>query len=85
MPEGDSTYQTATVLRRMLKGKRVTGFDWTVAQVADRMAFYNTIIKADKFQPAQLGGMQRLFANSWRDKSSPGWRIQQDNWQWIRK
>jgi hypothetical protein len=85
MPEGDSIYQTATVLRRVLKGKRVTGFDTTVAQVADRRTLYNTIIKADKLQPAELGGMQRLFANSWRDKSPPGWRIQQDNGQWVRK
>lgn len=34
MPEGDTIYRTATVLRRVLRGKRVTGFETTVAQVA---------------------------------------------------
>lgn len=34
MPEGDTVYRTATVLRRVLQGKRLTGFDTTVAQVA---------------------------------------------------
>jgi uncharacterized protein YdbL (DUF1318 family) len=52
---------------------------------ADRRALYNEIIKANNLQPAQLGEVQRLFANSWRDKSSPGWWIQQDNGQWVKK
>lgn len=34
VPEGDTIYHTATVLRRVLVGKRVTGFDTTVPQVA---------------------------------------------------
>ena len=34
MPEGDTIYRTATVLRRVLRGKRLTGFDTAVAQVA---------------------------------------------------
>jgi len=34
MPEGDTIYRTATVLRRVLQGKRLTGFDTTVPQVA---------------------------------------------------
>jgi uncharacterized protein YdbL (DUF1318 family) len=51
----------------------------------DRRALYNEIIKANNLQPAQLGEVQRLFANSWRDKSSPGWWIQQDNGQWVKK
>lgn len=52
---------------------------------ADRMALYNEIIKANNLQPAQVGEVQRLFANSWREKSLPGWWIQQDNGQWIKK
>jgi len=38
MPEGDTIYRTATVLRRVLQGKRVTGFETTVAQVAAAIA-----------------------------------------------
>lgn len=34
MPEGDTIYRTATVLRRVLQGKRLAGFDTTVVQVA---------------------------------------------------
>jgi hypothetical protein len=29
--------------------------------------------------------VQRIFANSWRGKSAPGWWIQQDNGQWAKK
>lgn len=38
MPEGDTIYRTATVLQRVLQGKRVTGFETTVAQVAAAIA-----------------------------------------------
>jgi endonuclease VIII len=34
MPEGDTIYRTAAVLRRVLEGKRLTGFDTSVPQVA---------------------------------------------------
>ena len=34
MPEGDTIYRTATVLRRVLLGHCLTGFETTVRQVA---------------------------------------------------
>ena len=40
MPEGDTIYRTAAVLRRVLQGKRLTGFDTTVARVAAMTARY---------------------------------------------
>jgi len=52
---------------------------------ADRRALYNEIIKANNLQPSQVGEVQRLFANSWRDKSSTGWWVQQDTGQWVKK
>jgi uncharacterized protein YdbL (DUF1318 family) len=52
---------------------------------ADRQVLYTEIIRANRLDPGQLGEIQRLFANSWRDKSAPGWWIQQDNGQWGRK
>jgi uncharacterized protein YdbL (DUF1318 family) len=52
---------------------------------ADRRALYTEIIKANKLDMGTLGEVQKLFANSWRDKSSRGWWIQQDNGQWARK
>ena len=51
----------------------------------DRRALYAEIIKANNLDPAQLAEVQRLFANSWRDKSAAGWWIQQDGGQWGRK
>jgi uncharacterized protein YdbL (DUF1318 family) len=52
---------------------------------ADRQALYAEIIRANNLDGSKLGEVQKLFANSWRDKSSPGWWIQQDNGQWGKK
>ena len=52
---------------------------------ADRQALYAEIIRANSLDMSKLAEVQRLFANSWRDKSSPGWWIQLDNGQWARK
>jgi uncharacterized protein YdbL (DUF1318 family) len=52
---------------------------------ANRQALYAEIIRANSLDPGQLGEVQRLFANSWRDKSAPGWWVQQNNGQWGRK
>ncbi len=52
---------------------------------ADRRALYTEIIKANNLDMGTLSEVQRLFANSWRDKSSPGWWVQQDNGQWVKK
>ena len=52
---------------------------------ADRQALYAEIIRASNLDMGKLGEVQRLFANSWREKSSSGWWIQQDNGQWVKK
>jgi uncharacterized protein YdbL (DUF1318 family) len=52
---------------------------------ADRQALYTEIIKANNLDTGKMGELQRLFANSWRDRSSPGWWIQLDNGQWSKK
>jgi uncharacterized protein YdbL (DUF1318 family) len=52
---------------------------------ADRQALYAEIVRANNLDPRNLGEVQRLFANSWRDKSSPGWWIQLDSGQWAKK
>jgi len=52
---------------------------------ADRRALYTEIIRANNLDMGTLGELERLFANSWRDKSSRGWWIQQDNGQWAKK
>ena len=51
----------------------------------DRQALYAEILRANNLDMSKLAEVQRLFANSWRDKSSPGWWIQSDNGQWSKK
>ena len=52
---------------------------------ADRQALYSEIIRANNLDMGRMGELQRLFANSWRDRSSPGWWIQLDSGQWAKK
>ena len=52
---------------------------------ADRRSLYTEIIKGNNLVMNTLPEVERLFANSWRDKSSPGWWIQQDSGQWAKK
>jgi uncharacterized protein len=52
---------------------------------ADRQALYTEIIRANNLDMGRLGEVQKLFANSWRDKSSPGWWIQSDKGEWGKK
>lgn len=51
----------------------------------DRTALYAEIIKANKLESSSLPQVQRIFANSWRNKSQTGWWIQNDNGQWEKK
>jgi uncharacterized protein YdbL (DUF1318 family) len=51
----------------------------------DRTALYTEIVKANNLGMNTLPEVQRIFANSWRGKSAPGWWIQQDNGQWAKK
>jgi uncharacterized protein len=52
---------------------------------ADRQALYTEIIRANNLDMGTLAEVQKLFANSWRDKSSPGWWVQSDNGEWRKK
>jgi len=52
---------------------------------ADRRALYTEIIRGNNLAVNTLPDVEKLFANSWRDKSSPGWWIQQDGGQWAKK
>lgn len=52
---------------------------------SDRKALYSEIMRANNLDASKLPEVQRLFANSWRGKSSPGWWIQEDNGRWVRK
>jgi len=51
----------------------------------DRKDLYTEIMKANKFGPEVLPQIQKIFANSWRDKSQSGWWIQNDKGEWEKK
>lgn len=51
----------------------------------DRTALYKEIQAANKYPAEVLPQIQKIFANSWREKSQPGWWIQNDNGQWVKK
>lgn len=52
---------------------------------ADRQSLYAEIIRANNLDASKLAEVQKLFANSWRGKSSAGWWIQSDSGEWSKK
>ncbi len=50
-----------------------------------RNALYREIAAANKLGPESVPQIQKIFANSWRDKSRPGWWIQQDDGTWVKR
>ena len=50
-----------------------------------RNALYSEIMRANKLGADSLPKIQKIFANSWRDKSQPGWWIQNDQGGWQKK
>lgn len=54
-------------------------------QNKQRTALYNEIATANKLGPESVPQIQRIFANSWRDKSRPGWWVQDDKGAWAKK
>lgn len=51
----------------------------------DRMALYREIVSANRLGQEVIPQVQKLFANSWRQKSQPGWWVQNDKGEWERK
>ncbi|MDD3846092.1 MAG: DUF1318 domain-containing protein [Syntrophorhabdaceae bacterium] len=51
----------------------------------NRSVLYSEIMKANKLGADSLPKIQRIFANSWRGKSQPGWWIQNDAGGWEKK
>jgi uncharacterized protein len=50
-----------------------------------RTALYTEIVKANKLDANSLPQVQKIFANSWRNKSQINWWIQNDNGEWEKK
>ncbi len=61
-----------------------------VANLVDQMnktraSLYREIAVANKLPPDSVPQIQKIFANSWRDKSPAGWWIQNDAGAWVKK
>lgn len=51
----------------------------------NRRALYTEIMNANKLGVDSLPKIQQIFAKSWRDKSQPGWWVQNDQGAWQRR
>ncbi len=51
----------------------------------DRTALYSEIASANKMGAESVPQIKTIFANTWREKSQPGWWIQDDNGAWKKK
>ena len=51
----------------------------------DRMKLYAEVAKALNIDASQVGRIQKIFAESWSKAASPGWWVQKDTGEWIKK
>lgn len=51
----------------------------------DRESLYAEVAKALNIEVSQIPRIQKIFAKSWIENSSPGWWIQEEDGQWVRK
>jgi len=52
---------------------------------SDRAALYREIASANKLGAESVPQIEKIFANSWREKSQSGWWVQDDNGAWKKK
>jgi len=51
----------------------------------DRGNLYAEVARALNIEASQIPRIQKIFASSWIKNSRPGWWIQQDDGEWIKK
>jgi uncharacterized protein YdbL (DUF1318 family) len=51
----------------------------------NRSALYAEIMRANKLDANSMSQVQKIFANSWRNKSQANWWIQNDTGEWEKK
>jgi len=52
---------------------------------SDRENLYAEVAKALNIEESQIPRIQKIFAKSWIENSRPGWWIQNDGGEWVRK
>ncbi len=55
------------------------------AENSDREKLYTEIAKANDLPSDTIPQIKELFANSWIKDAKPGWWIQKDNGEWVKK
>ncbi len=55
------------------------------ADNAARRQLYDEVARALNLQSGQVAEVRKIFAKQWRDKGQPGWWMQTDDGQWVRK
>lgn len=51
----------------------------------DRMKLYAEVAKALNIDSSQVGRVQKIFAESWNNAASPGWWVQKESGEWVKK
>ncbi len=51
----------------------------------DRQKLYAEVAKALNIDASQVGRIQKIFAESWIKNSAPGWWVQKENGEWVKK
>jgi uncharacterized protein YdbL (DUF1318 family) len=51
----------------------------------DRTKLYAEVAKALNIDPGQVDRVQKIFAQSWIANAAPGWWVQKDTGEWVRK
>lgn len=52
---------------------------------SDRESLYAEVAKALNIEESQIPRIQKIFAKRWIENSRPGWWIQKEDGEWIRK
>ena len=52
---------------------------------SDRKSLYAEVAKALNIEESQIPRIQKIFARRWIENSRPGWWIQKDDGEWIKK
>lgn len=52
---------------------------------SDRMKLYAEVAKALNIDASLVGRVQKIFAESWNKVALPGWWVQKDTGEWVKK
>jgi hypothetical protein len=52
---------------------------------ADRTKLYGEVAKALNIDASQVGRVQKIFAQSWIGSAAPGWWVQKETGEWVKK